>query len=232
MRCWGRNSYRQLGDGTQLNRSTPVAVSGLGSGARQVSTGEYHSCALDSSSLVRCWGQNTYGQLGDGSTTDRLTPVVVAGLGTVRNTPVGAGINHSCAINAANRVLCWGTNASGQLGDGTTPTRLTPVPVSGLNLDVVSLSTNYSQNCAVTSAGAVRCWGYNNNGQLGDGSTTNRLVPVAAAGLTAGITDVTLSWSHSCALTSAGYSRCWGSNAVGTFGDGTTNSSYVPVEAP
>ena len=159
-------------------RLTPVAVSGLGSGVMRVVTGLFHTCALTGVGTPYCWGANAWGQVGDGTTTDRWTPVPVALLPS-GVTAVAPGGYHTCALTVAGAVVCWGRNYTGQLGDGTTTDRETPVLVSGLDTGGVALaSTGSYHGCALTSDGAVQCWGYNGYGQLGDGTTTTRLAPV------------------------------------------------------
>jgi alpha-tubulin suppressor-like RCC1 family protein len=226
--CWGSNGSGQIGDSTTTDRLTPVSVSGLSSGVAAVSAGNLHSCALTTAGAVRCWGFNLSGQLGDGTTTDRHTPVSVSGLssGVVA---VAAGGEHSCALTTAGGVRCWGSNLYGQLGDGTTTTRLTPVPVSGLSSGVAAISVDNAHSCALTTAGAVLCWGGNFFGQLGDGTTTNRLTPVQVSGLPSGVAAISAGDNHSCALTTAGAVRCWGANSDGQLGDGTTTDRLTPV---
>jgi alpha-tubulin suppressor-like RCC1 family protein len=226
--CWGANGPGQLGDGTTTNRSTPTPVSGLGSGVAAIAAGGTHTCALSLIGAVVCWGYNTYGQLGDGTWTDRLTPTAVSGLasGVV---VVAAGEGHTCAVTAVGGVLCWGHNTSAQLGDGTTTNRSTPTAVSGLGSGVVTLAAGSLHTCAVTAAGGVVCWGYNTSGQLGDGTTTRRLTPTAVSGLGSGVTGVAALWDHNCALTAAGGVLCWGSNDYGQLGDGTTTNRSTPT---
>lgn len=132
VKCWGGNFYGEIGDGTKWNgRLTPVQVSGLTSGIVAVAAGDYYTCALSSVGEVRCWGHNVFGQLGDGTAIDRLTPKLVSNLGGV-GLAISAGANHTCALLATSRALrCWGFNSYGQLGDGTNTTRLVPTAVVG-----------------------------------------------------------------------------------------------------
>jgi len=230
VQCWGSNTSGQLGDGTTANRSTPVAVTGLTGGVAAVAAGWSHTCALTTGGGVQCWGDNTSGELGDGTTTWRATPVTVTGL-TSGVAAVTAGNGYTCALTIDGVVRCWGSNASGQLGDGTTTNRLTPVAVTGVTGGVVAVDAGKGQTCALTAGGAAQCWGDNTSGQLGDGTTTNRLTPVAVTGLTGGVAAVRAGGSHTCALTTGGGVQCWGWNTSGQLGDGTTinRSTLVTV---
>ncbi|MBI3786012.1 MAG: hypothetical protein HY270_21690 [Deltaproteobacteria bacterium] len=228
VKCWGYNAWGRLGDGTQTNRATAVDVNGLTSGVTAVAGGGEHTCALTTAGGVKCWGHNTYGQLGDGTTTQRLTPVDVNGL-TSGVTAIAAGTFHTCALTSAGGVKCWGNNGFGQLGDGTTTQRLTPVGVNGLTTGVTALDASSGHTCAVTSAGGVKCWGDNSFGRLCDGTTTQRLTPVDVYGLPSAVTAVAGGTEHTCALTLAGGVECWGLNNVGRLGDGTTINHSTPV---
>jgi alpha-tubulin suppressor-like RCC1 family protein len=226
VKCWGSNAFGQIGDNTTTMRKTPVAVSGLSSGVVQLAAGTSHTCALISGGTVKCWGLNSSGQLGDGTTTMRKTPVLVSGLSGV--TQIAAGGNHTCARLSSGAVKCWGQNASGQVGDGSTTQRLTPIAVSGLS-GAMQVAAGANHTCVRLSTGAVKCWGSNALGQIGDNTTTMRKTPVAVSGLSSGVIQLAAGTSHTCALISGGTVRCWGLNSSGQLGDGTTTMRKTSV---
>ena len=228
--CWGFGGDGELGNGTNVGSvDSPVPVSGLGSGVAAITTGDYHSCALTNAGAVWCWGMNTNGQLGDGTTTSRNAPVAVSGLGS-GVASVSAGYGHTCAVTDADALLCWGYNSHGELGDTTTTSRSTPVGVFGFGSGAASVSAGNDHTCAVTTGGAARCWGRNVFGELGDGTETASSTPVAVFGLGSGVAKVSAGGLfHSCAVTTLGAVSCWGDNTNGELGDGTMDSSSVPV---
>jgi alpha-tubulin suppressor-like RCC1 family protein len=221
--CWGVNRVGSVGDGTRIDRYTPVPVSG-GLTFVSLSVGA-HACGLTASGAAYCWGWNAFGELGDGTTTDRLTPVPVAGGLTF--SMLSSSINHMCGITRAGAAYCWGWNALGQLGDGTTTNRSTPVPVSG-GLTFVAVTAGYGgYSCALTTAGVAYCWGDNRQGQLGDGTTAVHTTPVAVAG-NIKFTSVSLAWLHACGISNRGLSYCWGRGSY--LGDGNpTGTRLTPV---
>lgn len=228
VKCWGQNLRGEIGDGTTIQRTTPVNVSGLSSGVSGIGAGTLHSCAVLTSGGVKCWGYNFAGALGNGTTTDSSTPVTVTGLTGAM--AVSAGGYHTCALLTSGAVKCWGDNFGGQLGDGTTTTRLTPVSVSGLSSGVTEIATGKYHSCAKLAAGGGKCWGLNVNGELGDGTTTQRNTPVDISGLTSGVGVVAAGGGqHTCAALTIGGVKCWGYNGAGELGDGTTNNSTLPV---
>ena len=263
VKCWGYNGYGGLGDGTTTNSPIPVDVSGLASGMVTVSAGHDHTCALTTGGGVKCWGSNSVGQLGDGTTADSPVPVDVSGL-TGGVAAIAAGTSHTCALMTGGGVKCWGMNNSGELGDGSTTSSSTPVDASGhtsgvaeisagdhtcaLNTEggvecwgpnghgelgamdgAAGISLGIAHTCALTTEGGVKCWGFNNHGQLGDGTTTSTGTPVAVSGLASGVTNVSAGGFHTCALTTDSLVKCWGSNEFGQLGDGTTTDSTTPV---
>jgi Alpha-tubulin suppressor and related RCC1 domain-containing proteins len=225
-KCWGFNGDGQLGDNSTTQRNTPIQVSALTSGVTSIDAGYYHTCATHNGA-AKCWGSNTYGQLGDNSTDDRYVPVPVTGLGS-NVTSIVAADSHTCAIhNGAAK--CWGNNGKGKLGDNSTALqRNVPVSVSGLGFGVTSIASGGSHTCAIHN-GAAKCWGHNNKGQLGDGTTTDQGIPVSVGGLGAGVTSIDGGSAHTCAIQDS-VAKCWGSNPYGQLGDGTTTDQGTPVE--
>jgi alpha-tubulin suppressor-like RCC1 family protein len=277
--CWGNNGQGQLGDGTMDSRGVPAPVSGGQTFTTlTLSVAGNHTCGVTSARAAYCWGSNGSGKLGDGSTEPRLTPTLVSGGHAF--TTLAAGINHTCGVTSAGAAFCWGSNGNGQLGVGTTGAqRVAPTLVSGgqafENLAVgwfttcglttggiancwgdnfagklgngttnasglsptlvagghsfATLSTSGNHSCAVTTAGATYCWGFNNFGQLGDGTTTEQRVPTLVGGAPV-FTMVTVGGTnHTCGLTAAGAAYCWGNNVDGRLGDGTTTTRSVPT---
>jgi alpha-tubulin suppressor-like RCC1 family protein len=229
VRCWGWNVLGQLGDGTTVDRSTPVDVSGLSSGVTAIAAGGVHSCALMSTGGVKCWGSNG-GALGDGTTSTRFTPVDVSGLSS-GVLAIAAGDGYSCALMTTGGVKCWGSNQVGQLGDGTTVKRSTPVDVLGLSSGVTAIAAGGDHSCALMSTGGVKCWGNNFSGQVGDGTTDSRLTPADVFGLSGGVTAIAAGGFHSCALTATGGVKCWGDNSGFQLGDGTRANHLTPVDS-
>lgn len=228
LKCWGGNNYGELGDGTNRNRNTPVNVLGLSTGVLAVDGGEAHTCAVTTAGGVKCWGANWSGQLGDGTTNDRNRPVDVVGLASGVVAVAGGG-NHTCALMASGGLKCWGVNSSGQLGDGTTVRRLTPVSVVGLAGSVSAVVTGRDFSCARLSDGRVQCWGKNEFGQLGDGSTTNRTRPVSVVGLSEDAESLSAGHFHACVATQSGAAKCWGSNHEHQLGANVYFYSPTPV---
>jgi alpha-tubulin suppressor-like RCC1 family protein len=234
LKCWGYDLYGQLGDGgTNTNQPVPVDVQGLSSGVASIAVGYHYVCALLGTGSLKCWGSDNCGQLGDGGTyTDQSTPVSVQGLssGVVA---VAAGGYHTCALLDTGALKCWGSDAFGQLGDGgTNANQSTPVSVQGLSSGVVAVAAGGYHTCALLETGALKCWGYDGNGQLGDGGTnTNQGAPVAVQGLSSGVVAVAAGDSHTCAVVDTGAVVCWGYDYYGQLGDGGTNTDQsTPVD--
>jgi alpha-tubulin suppressor-like RCC1 family protein len=186
-------------------------------------TGGKHSCFIKGDKLY-CWGENAHGQLGDGTTLSRRTPVAVSGMGS-QVEAVAAGATHTCAIKAG-ALYCWGGNHEGQLGDGTTMARATPTLVQGAVEDLEQLALGEAHSCARRGV-AVWCWGDNAYGQLGDGTTIDRATPGMVAGIHSAML-IAAGGRHTCAQQAGGYT-CWGDNTHGQLGDGTTIARSTPV---
>ena len=227
--CWGDNRRGQLGDGTTTSGAAPVAVEGLAGAATAIAAGQHHTCALTSAGGARCWGSNEFGQLGDGTTTNRLQPVAVEGLagGVVA---IAAGTYHTCALTGDGAAWCWGRNGSGRLGDGTTLDRRAPVPVAGLGEGVVAIAAGDTHACALMGTGGVKCWGSNRSGKLGDGTERSRRTAVAVVGLTSPAVAIAAGWDHTCALMSTGGVKCWGRGTRIAGTPATRAGSLVPVD--
>ncbi len=225
-RCWGENSSGQLGSGaTSMRETSPVAVVGLTT-AVSMESFWVHTCARLGDGVVRCFGSNE-GRLGDGTTATSASPVAMVGVSDA--TDVGTGWGHSCASRTTGGVRCSGTyNNWGQIGDGTTMTRLSPVDVLDLE-DAVALGLGSYQSCAITAGNPVRCWGNNQTGALGIGSRGDTAHPMPAD--VPGLTDVVQLRGGSgnpCALHADGTLSCWGTST----GDGTSEIRNSPVSIP
>jgi alpha-tubulin suppressor-like RCC1 family protein len=178
--CWGWNRYGQLGDSSTVNRrSKPFRVAGAHQ-FTQLDAGHLHTCAVTTDNRAYCWGNGREGEIGNGKQYLSFWPRRVAG--GISFGRVSTGMFHSCGETLQNRVYCWGSNTDGQLGDGTIETeRLTPVPVAG-GLTFAQVSAGDFHTCGKTVAGVGYCWGMNFSGQIGDGTTTGRVIPTAVAG--------------------------------------------------
>ncbi len=228
VKCWGYNANGQLGDNSTTNSLTPVTVYGLTKGAKAVSASYTGTCAISSKGAAKCWGDNTYGQLGDNSTTNSNKPVTVYGL-TKSVKQISAGQFSTCAVNGKGKALCWGYNTQGQLGDNSTTNSPKPVGVYGLGSGIKTVKTAVYHSCALTTKGKVKCWGYNGYGALGDNSTTNSLKPVNVYNLDK-TTKVSVGYLHTCVVTAKKAAKCWGYNAYGQVGDNTTTNTSHPVK--
>lgn len=237
--CWGYNGEGQLGIGQEPQGSGPVyafpqpsAASGNLTFTQAVSA-LYHGCAATLSGAGFCWGVNHDGRIGNATQTTIINaPAQVgepgsASLGhSYRSLSVSR--NHTCGITFGDRVYCWGYGRDGQVGDGgTSEVVKSPVEVAG-NLRFSEMSAGGLHTCAITLGGGTMCWGVNLRGELGDGTTSDRLVPTAIAGGLA-FTRVSSGYEHTCALTVAGEAYCWGDNTYGQLGTGDNTSSTVPV---
>lgn len=248
VKCLGNNSYGQLGNGGKLDSTAPVAVSMTATeptgptggatgptpkvGARtatQVVSGSRHSCMLMVDGDVRCWGVNTRRQLGDAGDPTPIvaTPTTVPKLAANVKQLATQG-DHTCALHAGGKLSCWGANSYGQLGDGTIAPYKGVVGVDGLGADALQVTTGFSHSCALLKGGLVKCWGSNEFGQLGDGSTKTTSKPVSVIGLPSPAIEVTAGGYHSCARLQSGSVFCWGRDNKGQLGDGSLSDSPKP----
>jgi alpha-tubulin suppressor-like RCC1 family protein len=265
--CWGSNSYGEVGTGSATTTpvKVPTAVTGV-TGATSVSAGASTTCVVVTGGAAKCWGTNSYGQLGNGTFDDSLTPVTALASGATQvsasndstcarlssgavscwgslagETPttvagvsgaswVAVGSRYACA-QTGTTVTCWGDGYVGQLGNGSTADQETPVTVTGVSGTMANtIAAGSATACVVLTAGSVRCWGYNDMGQVGSGLLGSSLVPVAVTGIGAGSTSVALGGSHVCAVV-AGAAKCWGDNSMGQSGTGATETAYSTPQA-
>lgn len=192
---------------------------------RQLSAGRRHTCGVTTDDRAYCWGDNATGQLGDGTSADRGSPVAVSG--GLRFILVSAGGGYTCGLTTGERAYCWGENTAGQLGDGTTTNRPRPVPVAG-GRRFRQVRAGHLHTCAVNPFGVGFCWGGNSNGQLGDNTRTNRLTPVRVNGGLA-FRRIFPAGVHTCGVTTVDLGYCWGRNEDGQLGDETTIQKLKPT---
>lgn len=230
--CWGDNAYGQVGDGTTTPRHQPTLVSGNYTWASLSS--EYDqgdsaatTCGVTTGGDAYCWGHNSHGEIGDGTTTERDVPTLVSGSHVWSSISVGAV--DVCGITTANLAYCWGANWDGEVGDNTQTQRTSPTAVSG-GLTWTSITVGSYDACGVTTTGDGYCWGWNTIGQTGDGTTTQHHVPTAISGA--------YQWSNisagkgngtNCGVTTSGVGYCWGYDGHSEFGDGGTANQTVPT---
>jgi len=223
--CWGGNVEGQLGDSQAPSRTAPTAVAG-GHRFGRPTAGGLHSCAIAAGGTAWCWGADDRGQLGDGAAgANRRYPVPVSGASGF--TDIAAGGEHSCGL-LGTEIMCWGDNARGQLGAGAADSfAVSPVPVAA-GVPAIAVTAGGRHSCALAVDSTAICWGANDRGQLGDGSTFDRPAPVPVAGgqrfirLAAGA-------EHTCGITPDGMVQCWGAGTSGQLGVGTTTDSPLPV---
>lgn len=214
--CWGMNSQGQLGDNTTTNRYTPVAVQQGAVTFVEITTGGNQTCGRTSAGQSYCWGGNVNGQLGDGTTTPRRTPVVVQ-QGTTMYQEITAGPFHTCGTSFTGQTHCWGFNRSRQLGDSTIISRIVPVPVRQ-QPPFSEVSLGFGHSCGRSPAGQAYCWG-----------RSGHYTPVAVQQQPHPFAQITSGNFHDCGRTSRGQAYCWGDNSFGQLGDNTTVSRATPV---
>lgn len=231
--CWGYNRFGQLGDGTTTDRPTPVAVAG-DTRFTSLAAGRYFTCGLTDAGQALCWGDNSRGQLGDGTTgagsDDRNRSSPGAVLGDLTFVTVVTGQLHACGLTEPGEAYCWGSYPSGQLGTAVSEDQTAPVrSAEGLTFAALAPGGD-THTCGLTAEGAAWCWGSNNAGQLGDGTKTNAAQPEPRQ-VTAPqpFTALALGHAHTCGLGEGGAVWCWGANSSGQLGDGTTTERLVPT---
>lgn len=230
--CWGSNAYGQLGNNSTAHQKTPVAVQHpSGVTFNSIATGETFTCALDTGGQAWCWGYGADGAMGGGFTLGDSIPAQVTQPSGVTFASIATYYRHTCAVTSAGQAYCWGENTQGQLGDNSTTQSYVPVAVqqpSGVTF--ASVTTGWTHSCARTSAGQAYCWGVNNRGQVGDGTTTTRTAPVAVS-QPSGVAFSTVKGGgdSNCALDGSGVLWCWGRNDYYQLADETNTDRYAPV---
>ncbi|HPR35442.1 MAG TPA: hypothetical protein PKY64_07190 [Anaerolineaceae bacterium] len=229
--CWGDGHDGQLGDGLDEHDGFPVQVTNFADPSL-ISAGYYTTCGINTSGQAYCWGLGAYGQMGNGTNTiHNYSPVAVT-IGAVSKISVGEAYQ-VCAITTDGAALCWGGDTWGQLGNGAplADSNL-PVPVTGLGAGTTAdIAGGGLFTCGLTLGGGVKCWGFNEDGELGNNSTTNSPVPVDVSGLASGVSAIATGYYHACALMTAdGSVKCWGYNGYGQIGDGTDTNRLVPTQ--
>lgn len=226
--CWGRNSLGQLGDGTTINRRQPTPVEGNRTFS-EINAGALHTCAITTENAAYCWGEPSEARLGTETLADNTVPNEVQGNYSFRS--IRPGHQHTCGIphDSSAFALCWGDNDFGQLGDGTTEQRLTPTSVDiDFSLSVV-IPLGHDRTCALSDNEDVFCWGRNDSGGIGDGTTETRRTPTQVSAAEA-YSEIAVGLWHSCALSLSGTVECWGDNFYGQLGTGSTEDTTLPMK--
>lgn len=223
--CWGNNSTGQLGDGTAVSKTTPVAIDGSYSYIA-VSAGINSTCAIRTTGDLYCWGNNGAGQLGIGNTTSKFLPTFVS----PGYTQISVGFNFACGVTSSNNVECWGDRANGRVGDGlTVGNALAPTYVAG-PASAIKVTTGWNHACSVEASGTIKCWGGGANGQLGTGATSDSAFASSVSGLTT-MVDVSSGMFYSCGLRNDQKAFCWGQGSSGKLGNGSGSNQTLPVAA-
>ena len=228
VRCWGENEHGQLGDGTTTDRWSPPTTDVL-TGVKAITAGDRYTCALTTAGGVRCWGFNQNGQLGIGTFgagTDLSSPPATDVIGNVQ--AITAGGATACALTNSGGVRCWGSGIYGSLGQGMSTQELSSPPANDVLTGVSLIAAGNGQVCAVMKTGGLRCWGENDAGQVGDGTTDERYVP--SDDILSNVRAVAGGSAHTCALTASGGVRCWGDPEF--LGDGKGLSEGQVLSPP
>jgi alpha-tubulin suppressor-like RCC1 family protein len=225
--CWGDNTYGQLGDGTTTQRTSPVQIASTGNAATVIATGFGSTCRIDPDGTARCWGRDSYAELGVGTPDEYDSPHQV-GAGTTWTT-IGVGTTTGCAYRSSDGSdWCWGYNASGQVGDGTTTDRDSPVQTN-VAQTFVDVAVGTTHACAVRQSQKVRCWGDNTYGQVGDGTNTNRSSPVLISG-NSNYGQVSAGAGSTCGVQTNNSLWCWGLDSSGQLGIGSTANQTAETQ--
>ena len=233
IQCWGRNRFGQLGNGSEEDSTTPVSVADIGGEVTTIAAGLNHTCAIITGGGVRCWGWNAAGQLGNGSFDASPSPVSVVDLGD-DVAAIAAGSQHTCAIITGGGVQCWGKNNFGQLGNGSEEDSTTPVSVADIGGEVITIAAGLDHTCAIITGGRVQCWGANQLGQVGDGTTSPSSTPAdvcedkACTSSLSSVAFIALGGQHTCAGTATAGAKCWGTNHYGQLGAETAQECTDP----
>jgi alpha-tubulin suppressor-like RCC1 family protein/predicted flap endonuclease-1-like 5' DNA nuclease len=236
LKCWGKNDDGQVGDGTTADKHSPVAVSlGTGRTADAVAMGNAHTCALLDNGSVQCWGDDTWGDLGNGAgVTDRLSPSEYVDFGAGRTAvALDVGTDHSCAVLDNGSLMCWGRDHRGQLGNGGTTTADQHSPVFadlGTGRTAIAVSTGHIHTCAILDDGSLKCWGSDDDGRLGNGAVTGDQPSPVLVDLGAGRTAVAVvaAMYNTCAILDDGSLTCWGDDLHGQLANGQTVNADQP----
>ena len=242
--CWGDGWTNALANGGTTSTSVPTETDDFGLRSPvSISVGYQHGCAILDDGSVSCWGTGNVGQIGNGlggqggsdPSLTRLSPEPTSGFGQGRTAvAISAGSEHTCAILDTGEISCWGYGSEGRLGHGSTSSKNVPTEtVSFSPFKALAISAGYAHTCAIVEGGDVFCWGKNNYGQLGDGTTTNRNTPTITQTLPAAAVAISAGSDHTCAILDNGEVSCWGRNQNGQLGDGNEgidSTSPIPTD--
>jgi alpha-tubulin suppressor-like RCC1 family protein len=235
VRCWGSNLFGQLGIGVATDGGSDGAVDviGLDGPIVQVAMGDFFACALSHTGEVQCWGDDADGELGGHATKSCSASPCGPTATTVASLPRGivsiatGDISAYALVDGAIRA--WGDDGDGSLGNAGSG-GVTAVPVMGLGTAVTAVTGGLDTGCALTTAAGIKCWGWGEYGQMGNGKTPSASVPVDVTGLASGVRAIASGGTHTCALLMNGDVECWGGNSNGELGDGSESNSAVPVK--
>jgi alpha-tubulin suppressor-like RCC1 family protein len=227
--CWGWNQFGQAGQAPENGMVAETAVDSL-SGIVRISAGAYHTCAVDSQGQVFCWGRNNNGQLGDGTEKDLFIPELVQGLEGVDIQQISSGAMHTCAVDTAGAVWCWGSNRDGKLGTGSDKfINSLPEKVTGLPNPVDQVASGSTYTCALDKTRTIWCWGDGAFGEIGLQPFKGSSTPVKVTTVTEKVLTFQAGWFHTCYLTVSGRVSCWGKNQEGELGNASNISLAEPV---